>query len=204
MKRGHIILVAGAAMLVAGIAISVVWGVSFASSFLADNSIVERTSLGPGESVNATRNVDSLYRPIFLAVGADPQQSQQNDGFRLRETMTDPNGRVVSSNEFQESYSTTVTPEVTGTYTVTISNLGTGPVTIGGAFGHVPFLGADRQPDVEGMMSTGGLGTIITGGGLTIAGVVTLIAGAVITVLDSRKRQGSTATSEGGITYRKD
>lgn len=119
--------------------------------------------------------------------------------------MTDPNGRVVSSSEFQESFSTTIRPEVTRVYTVTISNLGAEPVTIGGAFGHVPFLGADRQPDVDDLMSSGGLGTIIAGVGLAAAGIVMLIIGAIVTVIDGRRRHGTTTTtSEGGITYRKD
>lgn len=199
-------MIAGAALLVAGIVISTVWGISFASSFMTDNTIVESTSVGPGQSVDATRNVDALDRPLFLAIGVDPQQSRQNDDFRLRETVTDPNGRGVSSSEFQESFSTTIRPEViTGVYTVTISNLGAEPVTIGGAFGHVPFLGADRQPDVDDLMSSGGLGTIIAGVGLAAAGIVMLIIGAIVTVIDGRRRQGTTTTtSEGGITYRKD
>jgi hypothetical protein len=155
--------------------------------------------------VEATRNVESLDRPLFLAIGVDPQQSQQDDGFRLRETVRDPNGRVVSSDEFEESFSTTITPAATGTYTVTVTNLGTEMVTMGGTFGHVPFLGSDGQPNIEEMMSAGGLGMIIAGGGLATAGILALIVGAIITVLDGRNQKGTTTTtSEGGITYRKD
>lgn len=58
-------MIAGAALLVAGIVISTVWGISFASSFMTDNTIVESTSVGPGQSVDATRNVDALDRPFF-------------------------------------------------------------------------------------------------------------------------------------------
>ena len=203
MKRGHIILIGGAAALVAGIVISTVWGISFASSFISDNTLLHR-ELNPGESVEATRNVDSLERPLFLAIGVDRQQSQQDDGYRLRETVTDPNGRVVSSDEFEESFSTTITPPATGSYTVSVTNLGTEMVTIGRTFGHVPFLRSDGQPDVENMMSAGGLGMIIAGGGLASVGIIALIVGAIVTILDGRNQKGTTTTSEGGITYRKD
>jgi hypothetical protein len=205
MKRGYIILIAGAGLLVAGIVISAVWGVSFASSFIADNTIIEGTSLAPGESVQATRNVDSLERPLSIAIGLDPEQQSQSDDFRLSAKVTDPSGRVVSTREFQESIATTITPEATGAYTVTITNLGTEPVAIGGVFGHVPFLGADGQPDMDSIMSGGGLGTIVAGGGLAAAGILALIIGGIVTVIDSRKKQGTTTTTgEGGITYRKD
>jgi hypothetical protein len=111
---------------------------------------------------------------------------------------------VVSSDEFEESFSTTITPPATGTYTVSVTNLGTEMVTIGGTFGHVPFLRSDGQPDVEHMMSAGGLGMIIAGGGLASVGIIALIVGAIVTILDGRNQKGTTTTSEGGITYRKD
>lgn len=38
---------------------------------MADTTIVESVSIGPGQSINATRNVDSLGRPLFLAIGVD-------------------------------------------------------------------------------------------------------------------------------------
>ena len=119
--------------------------------------------------------------------------------------MTDPNGKAVSSDEFGESFSTTITPTTAGTYTVTITNLGTETVTIGGTFGHVPFLGSDGQPNIEDMMSAEGLGMIIAGVGLATAGIIALIVGAIVTIQDGRNQKGTTATtSEGGITYRKD
>ena len=203
MKRGHIILIAGAALLVAGIAISIAWGISLAGSFVADNTIIHSEELAPGQSVQATRNVESLERPLWVAVGIDGE-SQSGGNFLIRETVTDPNGNVVSRSEFQESFTTTIDPEVTGTYTIAMINLGPEPVHVSGTFGHVPFMGPDGRPDAGAMMSGGGLGTIIAGGGLAAAGVVTLIVGAIVTVIDGRNRQGTTATSEGGITYRKD
>jgi hypothetical protein len=201
VQRGHIILIAGAALLVAGIAITAVWGTSFASTFLAENTIVAERSIEPGESVNVRMAINALDRPLSLAIGVDRQQSSGD--VRLRETVTDPTGEIVSSSEFDESFFTTIQPEATGTYTATLTNIGTQTASISGTFGYMPFVSADGRPNVDEMMSGSGLGMVIVGGGLAAAGVVTLIVGGIITVLDSRKHE-TTTTSEGGVTYRKD
>jgi hypothetical protein len=219
MKRGYIILISGAVLLVAGIIISAVWAVQFAGSFLRDNTIVAQTSVDAGKSVDTRINVDQLDRPVSLAIGIDqtqlqplPSQQQQtpatqSSDIRLKEEVTDPNGRVVSSNEFSNSFFTSFTPEVTGVHTVTISNLGTRTVSVNGAFGYMPFIGPDSKPNFDNMIGGGGwgLGMIIAGGALAGVGVVTLIIGAIITVVDSRKHSSTTTTTtDGGITYRKD
>ena len=213
MKRGHIVLISGAVLLLAGIIISAVWAVPFAGSFLRDNTIVAKNSIDPGKSVDTRTEVHQLDRPISLAMGIDRtgQQEQpqvpslQPSDIRLKEVVTDPNGRVISSNEFGDSFFTSFKPEVVGVYTVTVSNLGTKPVSVSGAFGYMSFVGSDGKPDINSMIGGGGLGMIITGGALAAVGVVTLIVGAIITVVDSGSRkQSSTTTSEGGITYRKD
>ena len=219
MKRGYIILISGAVLLVAGIIISAVWAVQFAGSFLRDNTIVAQTSVDAGKSVDTRINVDQLDRPVSLAIGIDQTQLQpptptpsaqppatQSSDIRLKEEVTDPNGKVVSSNEFSNSFFTSFKPEVTGVHTVTISNLGTGTVSVSGAFGYMPFIGPDSRPNFDNMIGGGwGLGMIIAGGALAGVGVVTLIIGAIITVVDSRRHSSTTTTTtDGGITYRKD
>ncbi len=200
MQRGHTILIAGAVLLVAGIAITAVWGTSLASSFLAENTIMQTTSIQPGQSVDAQIAVNALDRPLSLALGVERQDSSGD--IRLRETVTDPSGETVSTSEFDESFFTTIKPEATGTYAVTVTNIGTQTATVSGSFGYMPFVSANGQPNFDDTMSDG-LGILILGGSLAAAGVVTLIVGGIITVADGR-RHATTTTSEGGITYRKD
>jgi hypothetical protein len=207
LKRGNVILVSGAALLIAGIATSAIWGVSFASSFVKDNTIVTKTLIDAGKSIDAKTDVNQLDRAISLAVGIDKTEQISTSDARLKETITDPNGKVVSANEFGESFLTSVKPEMTGMYTVTVTNLGTKPVSISGTFGVMPFMGTDGKPDINAMMGGGqGLGMIIVGGGLATAGVVMLIVGGIITAIDSKEKSNSTQTktTKGGITYRKD
>lgn len=219
MKRGHVILITGAVLLVAGITISAVWGMSFASSFFTNNTLVSKTTINAGQSVSAQNQVSQLDRPISLTVGIDRTTAtlpSSSTDIRLRETITDPNGKVVSSNEFGNGFVTSFKPDVAGVYTVTITNLGSVPVSISGTFGYMPFIGNNGNPvDINTMMGGGaagqqGLGMIITGGAMTAAGIIVLIVGAIVTVADSRAKPSTpststtTTTSEGGITYRKD
>jgi hypothetical protein len=214
MKRGHIVLISGAVLLVAGIIISAVWAVQFAGSFMRDNTFVAQTSIDAGESIDTRIDVRQLDRPVSLAIGIDRAGLQQQPSqiptstpdIRLKEEVKDPNGSVVSSSEFGDSFFTTFKPQVTGVHTVTVSNLGTSPVTVSGAFGYMPFVGSDGNFRGDGMMGgEWGLGMIIAGGALASIGLVTLIVGAIITIADSRRQSPTTTTTtEGGITYRKE
>jgi hypothetical protein len=192
-----------------------VWGVSFAGSFVANNTIVAKTTINPGQSVSTKTDVTQLDRPITLTVGIDrsgggggqQQQMPLSSDVMLKETVSDPGGQVVSSNEFGDSFVTSIKPQVAGAYTVTITNLGEKPVSIGGTFGYMPFIDSNGKPDINALMDGGqGLGMIIAGGLMAVAGVVTLIVGGIITVADSRGGHGTTttSTSERGVTYRKD
>ncbi len=219
IKRGHVILIAGAILFIAGIAIAAVWGVSFAGRFLSDNTIVGKTMINPGQSVSSNTEVTQIDRPITLTIGVSRsdgtvqggQQQQSLSSVRLTETITDPNGVVLSRSEFGNSFVTTVRPHTTGLHTVTITNLGTKPVTVGGTFGYFPIISSNGgKPDVNTVVGAGGqeFGMIIAGGSMATVGVITLIIGGIVTVVDGNNaRRGDTAgttTSEGGITYRKD
>ncbi len=208
LKRGHIILIVGAALFVAGIVIAAIWAISFGASFVRDNTIVARSSIGAGQSVSAKTDVNQLDRPISLAIAVDKSGQSAPSEIRLKEVVTDPSGKIVSNNEFADGFFTSFKPEIMGTYTVTVLNLGTRPVTVSGTFGYMSFMGPNgsSSPDVSKIMSTEGLGVVIIGGGLASAGVIVLIVGAIVTVIDSRKRRESTTstTTEGGVTYRKD
>lgn len=186
MKRGHIILSAGAALLVAGLVIALVWGISYASSVYANNTVIANTPIQPGASVSAKKNVNALDKPIYLTVGLGGQQQLSID-IHLKQVTTDPSGKIVSTSEFQKVYTTTINPTTTGTYTVMVSNLGTAPVTVAGTFGYIPWVGTEGNPTASNSNPAEGLGVVFVGGGLATAGVVTLIVGGIVTALDRRK-----------------
>jgi hypothetical protein len=247
IQRGPIILIIGGVLFVAGIVIAIVWAIQFgstlANTFLQERiTLINRTSIEPGSSVEAaTTQVTDVSRPITVAIhiqrlgerGADEgdglqqrlqQQLQLPQGqreARLIETVKDPSGTVVSSNEFSANLFTTFQPQNTGNYILNITNAGASNVTIYGIFGYMPLLTAASSLEEEGQqLALPGLDLstfsgVIVGGILTTIGFFTIIAGIVIVVIDSRKggRQKSSGSSggsggddvaDGGITYRKD
>lgn len=201
MQRGYIVLISGGALFAIGLTVSAVWGVQFAGIFLQDNTLVNSVSMEPGRSVDATRQVTDTSRPLTVAIHIqriDDNSGRLREDIRLVETVKDPSGAVVSTNEFSGNLFTSFRPEQIGNYVLTITNAGTKAVTVDGTFGYMPFMSMEDGQQVD----FGQLSGIISGAALTAIGFFTIIAGIVVVVVDRPK--SSTVTSEGGITYRKD
>jgi len=207
-------LIIGGGLFIAGIIIVAVWAVPFASTFLLQNTLINQVSIEPSRSVQATTQVTDVSKPITIAIDVERPQGV----VRLIETVKDPSGAVVSSNEFSANLFTTFQPQTTGNHMLNITNAGAAPVTINTMFGYMPFVTAPASTSYESGQPLPGvdlssLSLVITGGVLTAIGFFTLIAGIVIAIIDSQKRRGegregysgsSGVTEDGGITYRKD
>jgi hypothetical protein len=234
IKRGYIVLIIGGVLFVAGIIIAALWAIPFASTFMQENTLINQVSVEPGRSVQATTPVTDVSRPVTVAIhiqrpgeggaaeGGSGQQQQlqqqqvEQGQMRLIETVKDPSGGIVSSNEFSSDLFTTFQPQNTGNHILNITNAGSRPVTIDATFGHMPFITSASPTPSEGVgqplpgVDLSSLFVVITGGILAIVGFFTMIAGIVILVLDSRRRGEQESSSkgagvtEGGITYRKD
>ena len=133
---------------------------------------------------------------------------------RLIATVIDPSGTVVSNNNFSANLFTDFQPQNTGNHILNVTNAGANNVTIYGIFGHIPLLtaastfaegGQSPMPNVNLSTFSG----VIVGGVLTAIGYITIIAGIIIVVIDSRKsggqhKGGFSGITEGGISYRRD
>ena len=188
LQRGYIILITGGALLISGIVISALWTGSFTGRFLRENTILNSVSIRPSGSVNSTFQVMDTSRPVSLAIHVErsnninPGTGQgQIPNNTLRETVRNPNGLVMTSNEFSKQFFTTFKPDITGKYIATIQNLGNTTVSVGVLVGNLPFIGANNQVNVNFF------GGIIVGVILIIAGIIVLIAGVIILILDRRK-----------------
>jgi uncharacterized RDD family membrane protein YckC len=189
LQRSYIILIVGAVLLISGIIISAVWAGSFATKFMRENTLLNGVLIRPADLVNTTFQVTDTSRPVSLAIHVErnnnnpsgTEQEQQISNNTLRETVRNPNGLVMTSNEFTKQFFTTFKPDITGKYTITISNLGNTHVSIGVLVGNLPFIGTNNQVNVNF------LGGIIAGIFLIIAGIIVLIAGVVVLALDRRK-----------------
>lgn len=99
----------------------------------------------------------------------------------LRETVRNPNGIIMTSNEFTGAFFTTFKPDIVGKYTATIYNLGHTPVSVDVLVGNLPFVGANNHVNLNSF------GGIIIGVVLSIIGIVVLIAGIIVLILDRRR-----------------
>jgi hypothetical protein len=186
MKRGHIILIAGSIFLIMGIGISVT---SVIGPFLYESTKVINSTVKPGQSINISRHVavnaeaTTAQPSLALSIATKQQQQQQqsNDNVLLREQIKDPHGRIVTNDEFKNQFFITTQPQSSGNYTVTITNLGNQLVTVYALFGQVPFVNEKNQ------IQLGPAILILDGGIGIIFGIIVLISGGVILVMDSRR-----------------
>jgi hypothetical protein len=204
-------------LVVVGIALTAVYASNLATLVLRESIILNNIPINPSTSENRTLQVTNTERTVAIAlhvetaVAADSTQTQQqqqasnNNMSIIREEVRNPSGVVVNKNQFNSSSSdgnqddednnvnnyddengslfTTFKPDVQGEHTLIITNLGSVPVKVGGMFGYIPIIGNDNQLNLQPL--TG----IIAGVILFIAGIITLIVGAIIAVLDRRGRR---------------
>jgi hypothetical protein len=197
LQRGYIILIIGAALLISGVVVSVFWAGSFASSFLRQGVILNDVAIPPSGSANNTIQVTDISHPIALqihfeshsgnGISVNSQNGQantttsNNNNISLREVVRDSNGRILSQNDLSKQFFTTFKPTIAGTYTLVISNLGSNPVRVAALFGSATFVNENNQININ--LFTG----VIAGLVLIGIGIITLIAGIIIVILDRRK-----------------
>jgi hypothetical protein len=191
LQRGYIILIIGSALLISGIVISTFWAGSFASSFLRQGIILSNVAIPPSGSASNTIRVTDISHPIALqvhfessSIGSQNGQTSSNttsNNIGLREVVKDPLGKILTQNTFSKQFFTTFKPTTQGTYTLVISNLGSNPVKVGALFGPATFVNDNNQININLFAE------VIAGITLVVIGIITLIAGIIILLLDRRK-----------------
>jgi hypothetical protein len=196
LKRGYMILIAGASLFVVGISLTVVYGLGVANTFLDGTTIIDNIKIGSSQSVNQTLEVESVKRPVSVALhmesDANPNLGTSGQP-TLEQLVVNPDGEVVNKNQLSENTQsdllTTFMPDTEGLYTLTLSNLGTESVRVGGFFGFLPISGEDGQVNMNAI--TGVAAGVI----IFIIGAITLVAGTVVTILDRRRSRNATRHS---------
>jgi hypothetical protein len=187
MLRSDIILTVGAALLISWIVISVLWAMPLAGTTLREYTILSGVLVRPAASVNTYTQVIDTSHPVSLVIHvmlgnrtstATTTGGQIIPNNILKETVINPNGIIMTSNNFTKQFFTTFKPDITGKYTLTIYNLGHTPVSVGVLVGNSPFVGSSNQTNLNSLSG------IITS--ISIAGIIVLIAGIIVLILDRR------------------
>lgn len=192
LKRGYLILIAGAALFIIGIILTATYGMNIISLTLSENIILADVSISPSESINHTIEISDTERPVSLALHIESELNDDTD-FRtpseplVEQMVINPNGFKVNENQIgrngQSDLFTSFQPQTDGIYTLTLSNRGTDQVKVQGIFGYLPITEDDGQVNLAPF--TG----VLAGATLFIIGIITLIVGTIFTILDRRKEK---------------
>ena len=186
MQRGYLILIVGGTLLASGIAISVIWAGSLGGRIIHQNTILNGVSIYPSGTASAITQVNDVSRPLSLVISIEPNHSTDQVNPILRETVRNPSAEVVSTNEFTKQFLTTIKPDIMGKYTLAIDNLGGRLVSVGILFGNLPFVGQNNQL-VAAHHLLNLFGGLVAGGILAVAGIIALIVGPVVLIVDRRR-----------------
>ncbi len=198
LNRGYIILIAGGSLFAIGIALTVVYGIDMASTLLDETTVLDNVEIEPSESVNHTLEIDTIDRPVSVALhmesdvdsNIDTSNQSPSQPPTVEQLVVSPDGLVINKNQLSEHTQsdllTTFKPQTRGVYTLTLSNLGTERVTAEGLFGFLPVSVEGGQVSLDAVMG------IAAGAIIFIIGAITLIAGTLIAILD-RKRSRNIA-----------
>ncbi|MGC1132960.1 MAG: hypothetical protein WA941_09055 [Nitrososphaeraceae archaeon] len=178
LKRGYIILLVGAALVIIGISLTAAYRIGIASVILNESIILSDVSVDSSSSVNRTLDIINTERPVSIALHVETNANSDNSV--VEQTIINPEGFVINKNEFGARMNS-FQPEIEGIYTLSLHNLGTEQVKIGGIFGYLPIT------ENSGEINLSTIAGLLAGAWVFVIGIGTLVGGTVITVLDRRR-----------------
>lgn len=143
----------------------------FENIFREEAIMIENVSLNSSNSINGTLEVSTTDRSVVLAVHFDPQHSH------LQVNVTDPTEKTIYAENFSKTLFFRFEPELTGKYTVVLSNLDSREVIASMLFGHLP-----KSNNESNMIRYQELQDMIISTTLIILGIALIAAGVIIRV----------------------
>ena len=173
LKRGYYVLIAGGTIFTAGILVTIVLALPLAEEIQRGTSTLQGRQVGPGQSIMATLDVDDTNKPLSIVVSAGARMD-------MSARVLDPSGEQIFNESFTEAMADATMATLPGGYELWITNHSQSNATINAIFGHIPGVG---QRDID----TGIFSGVLTGIAIMIAGVMVLVGGIVVVVLDRRR-----------------
>lgn len=166
MQLGHIVLIGGGVLIVAGIFVFAISYGSLSPPLSSETASIDDTIIYPNKLASTTVQITDTKNP--LGIGIRP--ALISNSVNIKQTITDPNGSIVKNNQIlQLPFHTLFMPSTTGTYTITISNSGTKPASF-----------ALFVSKIDNIINPSISSPIITAIILFIVGIIALIVGAIM------------------------
>jgi hypothetical protein len=181
MQRGFKVLIISGALFLSSIIVFFIWGISFSSMFVQNNPSLStnQITLDPSTAYNSSIFINSTDKLLTITI-----DSTANDQNVLNELVTDPNGKIISNSTFQKTYFSTITPNATGRYDISVFNMDqNNKASVYLFFGNLPFLKENGEIDLS---SFGGL---VLGVILFTAGLICFVVGIVLYLKDRNKEK---------------
>ncbi|MFL6411598.1 MAG: hypothetical protein ACJ71K_10210 [Nitrososphaeraceae archaeon] len=175
MQRGYKLLIAGAAILVVGIALIGITFVILKQQSFSINSSIE--TIYPGKSMFKTSEV-SAGKKMAIAVNYEPPDVPLNI-----QVMQQPGLAKILDLNFTHRLFTNFVPSKDGTDNIMITNLGTKQVSANTIFGSIEFFDGSGQPKTSLSVMA------LTGPLLSFIGIIVLIIGGIFLIKDRIKRR---------------
>jgi hypothetical protein len=181
MQRGFKVFIISGALFLTSIVVFFIWGMSFSSMFVQNNPSLStnQITLDPLMAYNSSIFINSTDRPLTITI-----DSTNNNQMMLNEVVTDTNGKIVSNSTFQKTYFTTITPNSTGKYDISVFNMDkNNKASFYLFFGNLPFLKENGEIDLSSFSG------LVLGVMLFIAGLVSFIIGIILYLKDRNKER---------------
>lgn len=175
MKRGHYVIIAGAILFAVGIAVTVAWALPIAEQLKKETALLQGEQLNAGESESLSLEVTDTSKPLSVIVSSTDQSVP------LAIVVTSPEGETLLDFNFTENTVMSAQPTVSGTYRLAVTNTGQSGTSVDVVFGRLPGVEESNQVALETF------GGVLVGLGIIIAGIIVMIGGGVLTVIDKRR-----------------
>jgi phosphoribosylformylglycinamidine (FGAM) synthase PurS component len=173
LKRGHYVLIAGGAIFVAGLVLTVAWALPLAAEIQKGTTILQGRDVAVGESVTITLGVADTTKPLSVVISAGAE-------LEMNARVLDPEGEQIFTALFTEAMAEATEPTVPGVYELVITNQSPSDAAVDVVFGQIPGVG---EQNVDTEVFSG----ILAGLAIIIAGIMVLIGGVVVAVVDRRR-----------------
>jgi hypothetical protein len=177
MNRGYIILLAGTVSLITGIIIFLIFAElrEPTDPLLMEDIAEVNQTIGPSQSVQILGHGTNIQSNFSLIISSEPSDVV------LRAQIKDPKGKTISINEFKDLFFSSFKPESAGDYTTIISNMGAKPATVEAILSQIPIFVENDENQLNLLKG------ILVGIILGIIGMLFLVGGGAILIIDKRK-----------------
>jgi hypothetical protein len=165
-------------LFVVGIVLTTLSAIPIAQQLQRDTTILREVSLATNKSASAQFKVIDSEKTLSSIVSARNPVS-------MTAVLIGPDGSMVYTRQFNETLTEGTMPTGgPGKYTLTVTNNGSRDTSVDIVLGYVPGIGQSN-------INVGIFGGVVAGAGITIAGIMAMIGGVIILVLDRRGKRVS-------------